>query len=111
MAFYLKERDPLNWFYDNGLDGVIKGSQVVTRIQMTGLLRDYFVYMCVFMILLFGYTMFRYDAFAIDTTNLSPIDHLYVGLNGLSLLQQRLPFHLLIIVLRLLLLLVSSVSY
>lgn len=73
MAFYLKERDPLNLVYDKGLDGVIKGSQVVTRIQMTGLLRDYFVYMCVFMIVLFGYTMFRYDAFAIDTVNVTSI--------------------------------------
>lgn len=74
MTFYLKERDPLNWFYDNGLDGVIKGSQIVTRLQMTGLLRDYFVYMCVFMIVVFSYAMFRYDAFVIDTANVSAID-------------------------------------
>ncbi|MDV2683043.1 Na+/H+ antiporter subunit A [Alkalihalophilus lindianensis] len=72
-AFYLKERDPLNWFYDNALSGVITGSQAVTRIQMTGLLRDYFAYMTVFMILLLTYTMIRYDAFAIDTTNVSEI--------------------------------------
>ncbi|WP_332690792.1 Na+/H+ antiporter subunit A [Halalkalibacter lacteus] len=74
MAFYLKERDPLNWFYDNSLSGLISGSQFITRIQMTGLLRDYFVYMCVFMILLFSYTMYRYDAFAIDTVNVTGID-------------------------------------
>ncbi|ADC50693.1 Mrp complex subunit A, sodium/proton antiporter subunit [Alkalihalophilus pseudofirmus OF4] len=72
-AFYMKERDPLNWFYDSSLSGVITGSQFVTRIQMTGLLRDYFAYMIVFMILLLGYTMFRYDAFAIDTTNVTEI--------------------------------------
>ncbi len=72
-AFYLKERDPLNWFYDNGLSGVISGSQAVTRIQMTGLLRDYFVYMTVFMVLLLGYTMFRYDAFTINTTDVTSI--------------------------------------
>jgi multicomponent Na+:H+ antiporter subunit A len=74
IAFYLKERDPLNWFYDHSLSGLIRGSQFVTRIQMTGLLRDYFVYMCVFIILLLGYTMYRYDAFAIDTVNVSGID-------------------------------------
>jgi multicomponent Na+:H+ antiporter subunit A len=72
-AFYMKERDPLNWFYDNSLSGVISGSQAVTRIQMTGLLRDYFAYMTAFMILLLGYTMFRYDAFTIDTTNVTGI--------------------------------------
>ncbi|MCL7746891.1 Na+/H+ antiporter subunit A [Halalkalibacter alkaliphilus] len=74
MAFYLKERDPLNWFYDRSLTGLISGSQFATRIQMTGLLRDYFAYMSVFMILLFAYTMYRYDAFAIDTVNTTGID-------------------------------------
>jgi multicomponent Na+:H+ antiporter subunit A len=74
MAFYLKERDPLNWFYDRSLSGLISGSQFATRIQMTGLLRDYFAYMSVFMILLFAYTMYRYDAFAIDTVNITGID-------------------------------------
>ncbi|TWI56364.1 Na+/H+ antiporter subunit A [Halalkalibacter nanhaiisediminis] len=88
-AFYLKERDPLNWFYDNGLDGVIKGSQVVTRMQMTGLLRDYFVYMCVFMILLLGYTMFRYDAFAIDTSNVTPIP-IYIWILAILLIASTI---------------------
>ncbi|MDT8861445.1 Na+/H+ antiporter subunit A [Alkalihalobacillus sp. MEB130] len=74
MAFYLRERDPLNWFYDHSLTGLISGSQFATRIQMTGLLRDYFVYMSVFMILLFGYTMYRYNVFAIDTVNVTGID-------------------------------------
>ncbi|KHF41937.1 Na+/H+ antiporter subunit A [Halalkalibacter okhensis] len=74
LAIYQKERDPLNWFYDHSLSGLISGSQFVTRIQMTGLLRDYFVYMSVFMILLFGYTLYRYDAFAIDTVNITGID-------------------------------------
>ncbi len=69
--YYLGERDPLNWFYDSSYDGVIKGSQVVTRVQMTGLLRDYFAYMLIFMIMLFTYTMYRYEAFAIDLTNVS----------------------------------------
>lgn len=72
-AFYLRERDPLNRVYDSSLDWLIKGSQGITRVQMTGMLRDYFAYMCVFMILLFGYTMVRYNAFAIDTVNVSVI--------------------------------------
>ena len=73
-SFYKKERDLFNYVYDSGYDGLIKGSQVITRLQMTGRLRDYFIYMCVFIVLVIGYTMFRYDAFAINTANLSPID-------------------------------------
>ncbi|GAE27095.1 Na(+) H(+) antiporter subunit A [Halalkalibacter wakoensis JCM 9140] len=74
LAIYQKERDPLNWFYDHSLTGLVRGAQFTTRIQMTGVLRDYFAYMCVFMILLFGYSMIRYNAFAIDTTNVTGID-------------------------------------
>lgn len=73
-SFYQKERDIFNYVYDSGYDGLIKGSQVITRMQMTGRLRDYFIYMCVFIVLLIGYTTVRNDAFAINTTNLSPID-------------------------------------
>ena len=71
--FYLNERDPFNNLYDHGYNGLIKGSQAITRVQMTGLLRDYFIYMYTFIILLAGYTMFRSDAFAIDTVNVSEI--------------------------------------
>src|SRR5690625_6617508 len=30
--------------------------------------------MCTFILLIIGYTMYRYEAFAINTTNISPID-------------------------------------
>lgn len=73
-AFYRSEQDIFNYVYDGGYDGLIKGSQVVTRLQMTGRMRDYFIYMCTFILLLMGYTMYRYEAFAINTINLSPID-------------------------------------
>lgn len=73
-AFYRSEQDIFNYVYDNGYEGLIKGSQVVTRVQMTGMLRDYFLYMSTFTVLLIGYTMFRYGAFAINTDNISPID-------------------------------------
>ena len=59
--------------YDSGYDGLIKGSQFITRLQMTGRLRDYFIFMIAFMILILGYTMVQFDAFSINTTNLSPI--------------------------------------
>ncbi|QKY69522.1 Na+/H+ antiporter subunit A [Lentibacillus sp. CBA3610] len=72
-SFYLKERDPLNQVYDNWYDGLVKGSQTVTRIQMTGLLRDYIAYMAIFIVMLLGYSMIRYDAFAIDTAHVSEV--------------------------------------
>ncbi|UJL48263.1 Na+/H+ antiporter subunit A [Virgibacillus sp. NKC19-16] len=72
-AFYQRERDPFNQLYDHWYDGLIKGSQAVTRIQMTGLLRDYMAYMAIFIVMILGYTMIRYNAFAIDMTNVSEI--------------------------------------
>ncbi|MBU9713371.1 Na+/H+ antiporter subunit A [Evansella tamaricis] len=72
-TFFLHERDPLNRVYDGGLDGLVSGSKRVTNLQLTGLLRDYFVYMSVFMILLLSWTFFRYDALAFDFTNVSEI--------------------------------------
>lgn len=74
FGFYKNERDAFNYVYDTGYDGLIKGAQFVTKLQMTGRLRDYFIFMCTFIILIIGYTMVRYDAFAINTTNVSPID-------------------------------------
>ncbi|MDG5786508.1 Na+/H+ antiporter subunit A [Evansella sp. AB-P1] len=74
-TFFLHERDPLNRFYDGGLEGLVAGSQRVTNLQLTGLLRDYFAYMMVFMILLLGWTFFRYDAVAfnfVDVSEISP---------------------------------------
>lgn len=73
-AFYRGEQDIFNYAYDQGYDGLIKGSQLITRVQMTGRLRDYFIYMCTFIVFMVIYTMFRYDAFAVDTSNVSPID-------------------------------------
>lgn len=74
LAVYRREQDIFNYVYDGGYNGLIKGSQVVTRLQMTGRMRDYFIYMCTFILLLMGYTMYRYDAFMIDKSNLSPVD-------------------------------------
>ena len=72
-GWYSRERDPLNYGYDSSLDGLVIGSQWITRIQMTGLLRDYFAYMCLFMVGLLGYTFYRYSAFGIDTVNVTEI--------------------------------------
>ena len=74
LPFYHRENDVFNTVYDTGYEGLIKGSQFLTRIQMTGRLRDYLMYICAFAILLFIYTMLRFDAFVISTENLSGID-------------------------------------
>src|SRR5690625_777160 len=73
-AFYREELDIFNNGYVRGYEGLIKSSQFITGLQLTGRLRDYFVFMCTFILLIIGYTMYRYEAFAINTTNISPID-------------------------------------
>ncbi|WP_249871028.1 Na+/H+ antiporter subunit A [Oceanobacillus saliphilus] len=73
-GFYQGERDIFNHVYDGGYAGLINGAQGVTRVQMTGRLRDYFIYMCSFIIIILGYTIYRYDVLSFDTSNLSPID-------------------------------------
>lgn len=74
LKLYNSERELFNMPYDRGYDRLIKGSQSLTRLQMTGRLRDYVLYMCTFIVLLIGYTLLRYDAFAVNTSNVSPID-------------------------------------
>ncbi len=92
-GFYRSERDIFNYLYDNGYDGLIKGSQLITRAQITGRLRDYFIYMCVFIVLLIFYTMFRYDGFALQTSNLSPIEpHMWLVIIAFVLAIVAIPF-------------------
>ena len=95
-AFYQGERDLFNRVYDNGYNGLIKGSQFITRLQMTGRLRDYFIFMIAFMILILGYTMVQFDAFSINTTNLSPIQPymwilsiIFIGFSDCSSFHQQ----------------------
>lgn len=73
LTIYNRERDPLNLFYDRGLDGLVSGSQNVTRVQMTGLLRHYFTYMCVFIIGLLAYSAFRSNAFVFSMDETAPV--------------------------------------
>lgn len=92
-GFYRTERDIFNNLYDQGYDGLIKGSQLITRAQITGRLRDYILYMCVFIVMLIFYTMFRYDAFAFETDNLSPIDpYMWLALIAFTASIVAIPF-------------------
>ncbi|MBB6448594.1 multicomponent Na+:H+ antiporter subunit A [Geomicrobium halophilum] len=60
---YSKDRDVVNIFYDQGIGKLQDGSQWITRLQMTGRLRDYFVYMLVFIVMLLAVTMWRSGSF------------------------------------------------
>lgn len=92
-AFFLKERDPLNWVYDNSLVWLVSGSLKVTNMQMTGLLRDYFVFMSVFIVGLMGYTMVKYNTFAIDLINVADIPpYIFVIIFVLIATTVALPF-------------------
>ncbi|WP_117149272.1 Na+/H+ antiporter subunit A [Paraliobacillus zengyii] len=73
----LHQKDPVNYAYDYLLEKLVVVAAKITNIQITGLLRDYFVYMYVFLLGLTFYTMYRFNAFAIDTINVAPIP-LYV---------------------------------
>lgn len=92
-AFYEKEQDVFNRVYDYGYDGLIKNSQVITKMQMTGRLRDYFLYMCTFIVLLISYTFVRYDAFAIRLDGVSPIEpYMWILVSLLVLSVITIPF-------------------
>jgi len=58
-AIYNRTRDVLNLFYDFGINFLTNSSQLITRVQMTGRLRDYFVYMLSFIVILIFMTMWR----------------------------------------------------
>ncbi|GAA0359235.1 Na+/H+ antiporter subunit A [Bacillus horti] len=70
----LNKRDPFDYVYDKLLHWLIAGSTKVTNIQMTGLLRDYFAYMGVFIVAILGYALYRYNAISFDIATVSGID-------------------------------------
>ncbi|TSB46799.1 Na+/H+ antiporter subunit A [Alkalicoccobacillus porphyridii] len=75
LKLYQQERDPINHLYDHGLDGLISSSQITTRLQMTGRLRDYFSYMAVFIVLLVTYTALRSGAFIFSVNHSAEIPY------------------------------------
>lgn len=92
LGIYQNEKDIMTTVYDNGYDALIKGSQVLTRIQMTGMLRDYIVYMVVFIVLIMFYTMFRFESFQISMENTSEIGiFMYLILAALVITIMLLP--------------------
>ncbi|WP_391559463.1 Na+/H+ antiporter subunit A [Robertmurraya sp.] len=69
----LPEKLTLNKLYDKGLESIQSGSFKLTRFYMNGYIRTYLVYIFAFFILILGYTLYKKDAFLIDTANVSSI--------------------------------------
>ncbi|MBB5173977.1 Na+/H+ antiporter subunit A [Texcoconibacillus texcoconensis] len=92
-AFFLKERDPLNWLYDNSLVWLIDGATWVNDLQLTGRLRDYMAYMFVFFAGFMAWGLFYFDAIAIDLENTAPIStYIFVLVAVLILATISIPF-------------------
>ncbi|QQK79651.1 Na+/H+ antiporter subunit A [Salicibibacter cibi] len=92
-SIYNKDVDPFTPVYDRTISGTIKGSQMITNIQMTGRLRDYFAFIAVFFVIITGWTMFRFDALTLDLGSMSEVtvyEGLLIGLLLVSVLS--LPF-------------------
>jgi len=69
----LPKKLTLNKLYDKGLEAIQSGSFKLTRFYMNGYIRTYLVYIFAFFILILGYTLYKKDAFVIDTANVSSI--------------------------------------
>lgn len=69
----LPEKLTLNKLYDKGLESIQSGSFKLTRFYMNGYIRTYLVYIFAFFILILGYTLYKKDAFLINTANVSSI--------------------------------------
>ncbi|SDC29663.1 Na+/H+ antiporter subunit A [Shouchella lonarensis] len=73
LALYKRDRDPLHWFYDQGLIGLTATSQAITRTQMTGRLRDYFAYMIIFILALLAWTFSYTNAWSFRIDHMTDI--------------------------------------
>lgn len=69
----LPEKLTLNKLYDRGMESIQSGSFKLTRFYMNGYIRTYLVYIFAFFILILGYTLYKKDAFVIDTAKVSSI--------------------------------------
>ncbi|GAF17954.1 Na(+) H(+) antiporter subunit A [Bacillus sp. JCM 19046] len=68
IAIMKHSRDPFNRVYDKSLDGLSSSSEWITKLQMTGRLRDYFAYMLVFIVALLAYAFVRSNSFTLSFT-------------------------------------------
>ncbi|MEK3890274.1 Na+/H+ antiporter subunit A [Bacillus sp. FSL K6-3431] len=69
----LSNQFTLNNMYDNGLIKIESGSKNATNRYMTGSIRTYMIYIFIAIIGILSFSMFKKDAFLLDTTNVAPI--------------------------------------
>ena len=70
----------LNNLYNLGLETMENMSRLITNRYMTGFVRDYLVYIFLFIILLTGGTMWLFDGFYFDPSNDAPVNLFEAGL-------------------------------
>lgn len=74
---FIYERFPqklaLNHFYDQGLVGTERGSAWIMKSFMSGHIRDYLVYIFVFLSIISLSSLFVTNAFHLDVTNVAPV--------------------------------------
>ena len=70
----------LNNLYNLGLETMENMSRFITNRYMTGFVRDYLVYIFLFIILLMGGTMWVFDGFIFDPSNDAPVNLFEAGL-------------------------------
>ncbi|MEK3885400.1 Na+/H+ antiporter subunit A [Paenibacillus sp. PL2-23] len=64
----LFSRVSLNRAYDGGLKGLDRVSRRITKLYMTGSIRQYLIYIFLFLVASIGWTLYGEGAFLIDTT-------------------------------------------
>lgn len=67
------KRLQLNHFYDQGLVTFERLSSHTTRFYMTGLLRDYLIYIFAFVVIVLFSALFMFEAFQLNIQNVAPI--------------------------------------
>lgn len=77
---YYPQTLTLNNFYQLGLNYSERISNLVTKLYMTGYVRDYLVYIFAFLILITGGTFLYFHEMAIETTNDAPVNFFEVML-------------------------------
>ncbi len=69
-----------NNLYNLSLEKMENVSRIITNRYMTGSIRDYLVYIFLFIILLTGVTMWLFDGFSFDPSNDAPVNFFEAGL-------------------------------
>lgn len=78
-----------NNFYNQGLGKMEDMSFSLTKRYMTGYIRDYFVYIFTFLIIIVGGSLFYFDGAAFDASNNAPVS-IYEGVLIISMLTAAL---------------------